>query len=60
ETWNHDVARIATQIPLLQDAARKFDEWFGYNGPVNPEERLESGYVQNMVKDFWNNPEPVK
>ncbi len=60
ETWNHDVARIATQIPLLQDAARKFDEWFGYNGPVNPDERLESGYVQNMVKDFWNNPESIK
>ncbi len=60
ETWNHDVARIATQIPLIQDAARKFDEWFGYNGPVNPDERLESGYVQNMVKDFWNNPESIK
>ncbi len=60
ETWNHDVARIATRIPLLQDAARKFDEWFGYNGPVNPDERLESGYVQNMVKDFWNNPESIK
>lgn len=60
ETWNHDVARVATQIPLLQDAARKFDEWFGYNGPVNPEERLESGYVQNMVTDFWNNPESIK
>ncbi|AGA68909.1 reductive dehalogenase [Desulfitobacterium dichloroeliminans LMG P-21439] len=60
ETWNHDVARIATRIPLLQDAARKFDEWFGYSGPVNPDERLESGYVQNMVKDFWNNPESIK
>jgi len=60
EQWNHDVARIATQIPLVQDAARKFDEWFGYNGPVNPEERIESGYVKNKVNDFWNNTEPIK
>ncbi|TCX51690.1 reductive dehalogenase [Dehalobacter sp. 14DCB1] len=58
--WNHDVARIATQIPLVQDAARKFDEWFGYNGPVNPEERIESGYVKNKVNDFWNSTEPIK
>ncbi|TCX51681.1 reductive dehalogenase [Dehalobacter sp. 14DCB1] len=60
DQWNHDVARIATQIPLVQDAARKFDEWFGYNGPVNPEERIESGYVANMVKDFWKDTEPTK
>ncbi|MCM1566127.1 MAG: reductive dehalogenase [Dehalobacter sp.] len=60
DQWQHDVARIATQIPLVQDAARKFDEWFGYNGPVNPEERIESGYVANMVKDFWKDTEPTK
>ncbi|TCX51697.1 reductive dehalogenase [Dehalobacter sp. 14DCB1] len=58
--WNHDIARIATQVPLVQDAARKFDEWFGYNGPVNPEERIESGYVTNMVNDFWSDTEPTK
>lgn len=58
--WNHDVARIATQVPLVQDMARKFDEWFGYNGPVVPEERIESGYVAGMVHDFWNNIEPIK
>lgn len=58
--WNHDIARIATQVPLIQDAARKFDEWFGYNGPVNPEERIESGYVKNMVIDFWSDTEPTK
>ncbi|NBJ14521.1 MAG: reductive dehalogenase [Dehalobacter sp. 4CP] len=58
--WNHDIARIATQVPLVQDAARKFDEWFGYNGPVDPEERIESGYVKNKVNDFWNNMEPIK
>ncbi|RJE48650.1 MULTISPECIES: reductive dehalogenase [unclassified Dehalobacter] len=57
--WNHDVARIATQIPLVQDAARKFDEWFGYGGPVNAEERIESGYCTNLVKDFWNNLDPI-
>ncbi|WP_018307567.1 reductive dehalogenase [Desulfitobacterium hafniense] len=60
DAWQHDVARIATQIPLVQDAARKFDEWFGYNGPVNPEERIESGYIANMVKDFWKDTEPTK
>jgi len=60
DQWQHNVARIATQVPLVQDAARKFDEWFGYNGPVNPEERIESGYVANMVKDFWKDTEPTK
>jgi len=60
KTWNHDVARIATQIPLVQDAARKFDEWFGYGGPVNADERVSSGYITNKVRDFWNNPEPIR
>jgi hypothetical protein len=43
---------------LIKHAARKFDEWFGYNGPVDPGERL-NGFVQNRVEDFWNNPEPA-
>jgi epoxyqueuosine reductase len=60
DAWQHDVARIATQVPLLRDAARKFDEWFGYNGPVDPDERVESGYITNAVKDFWNGVEPLK
>jgi len=60
KTWNHDVARIATRIPVVQNAARKFDEWFGYGGPVDPEERISSGYVTNRVRDFWNNPEPIR
>jgi epoxyqueuosine reductase len=58
--WNHDVARIATQVPLLQDVARKFDEWFGYNGPVDPDERIGGSYIANMTNDFWNTPEPIK
>ncbi|WP_368292913.1 reductive dehalogenase [Dehalobacter sp. TBBPA1] len=60
KTWNHDVARIATKIPVVQNAARKFDEWFGYGGPVDPEERISSGYVENKVRDFWNNPDPIR
>lgn len=59
ESWNHDIARIATQIPVIQDVARKFDEWFGYGGPTSPEERLDSGYVSNMVTDFWKDTEPT-
>jgi len=58
--WNHDVARIATQVPLVQDVARKFDEWFGYNGPVDPDERIESSYITNATNDFWNTLEPIK
>ncbi|NBJ14550.1 MAG: reductive dehalogenase [Dehalobacter sp. 4CP] len=58
--WNHDIARISTQVPLLKDAARKFDEWFGYNGPVDSAERIESGYIANMTLDFWNTLEPIK
>ncbi|RJE48652.1 MULTISPECIES: reductive dehalogenase [unclassified Dehalobacter] len=60
KTWNHDVARIATQVPVVQNAARKFDEWFGYGGPVDPDERISSGYVTNKVRDFWNNPDLIK
>ncbi|MDR1184491.1 MAG: reductive dehalogenase [Coriobacteriales bacterium] len=59
ESWNHDVVRIATKIPLIQDVARKFDEWFGYGGPVVPEERIESGYVTRMVQEFWADTEPT-
>ncbi|MCL2528879.1 MAG: reductive dehalogenase [Coriobacteriia bacterium] len=57
--WNHDVAILATKIPLLKDAARKFDEWFGYNGPVDNAERT-SGFTTQRAEDFWNNPEPIQ
>lgn len=59
KSWNHDVARLALKLPLIKDAARKFDEWFGYNGPVDNAERL-NGYTTRMAEDFWNNPDPLQ
>lgn len=53
EEWHHQLSLIMTMTPF-KPLLRSFDEWFGYGGPVAPEERFDSKYVHDAVDDFWN------
>ena len=43
DTWNHDLAKVATKVPVLQRITRYLDEMFGYG---------EVGSLKNQ-KQFW-------
>jgi len=54
DEWHHDLAKLMTLTPF-KPLLRDLDELFGYGGPVEPEERLESKYLKDAVYDFWAN-----
>ncbi|WBW97237.1 reductive dehalogenase [Oceanirhabdus sp. W0125-5] len=53
DEWHHDLSKLMTLTPF-KSLLRNLDEWFGYGGPVDPEERIESKYLIDAVNDFWN------
>lgn len=43
EFWHHDLAKVITRIPVLNNVARYFDEFFGYGGVADDQ----------TIADFW-------
>ncbi|CAH2213406.1 reductive dehalogenase [Tepidibacter aestuarii] len=53
DEWHHDLSKLMTLTPF-KPLLRSLDEMFGYGGPIEPDERLESKYLKDAVNDFWN------
>jgi reductive dehalogenase len=53
EEWHHQLSMIMTLTPF-KPLLRSLDEWFGYGGPISPDERFDSKYIHDAVDDFWN------
>ncbi len=52
DEWHHDLSKLMTLTPF-KPLLRSMDEMFGYGGPVEPEERIESKYLKDAINDFW-------
>lgn len=52
DEWHHDLTKLVTLTPF-KPLLRDLDEWFGYGGPVDADERMESKYLRDAVRDFW-------
>ncbi|CAH2213397.1 reductive dehalogenase [Tepidibacter aestuarii] len=53
DEWHHDLSKLMTLTPF-KPLLRSLDETFGYGGPIEPEERLESKYLKDAINDFWD------